>query len=345
MRFYYSIIAALLSTLLLCGASAQAQKSSGKGAGRGEGVGRGEGKAQGKGKGSGEGKLSELTVPTTETVSVWLTTGAGNITVRGWDRKEVHAQAKEAGTKFKLCNESAAASASNPAAHVEISLSSGESDESDSDEADSPVLLDVPRGAIVFLKSQEGDLDVEGVTEVHIEAVGGRVDMRRVARAIEVTSIGGDVTLEDSSGRARLNTIGGSIEVKDLRSVDASDFLKAKTASGDILLDRVATSRIEANTISGVIKLEGALAHNGFYNFSTTSGDMTLVIPSDSSFRLTARVSEGGEIVTEFPLKYTGAASPTSHTVHLGRMVGTYGSGDANINLISFSGTLRLRKK
>src|ERR1051326_7355353 len=105
MRFYSSIVALLLSTLLLCGASAHAQKSSGKGAGRGEGMGRGEGKGkgQGKGKGSGEGKLSELTVPTTETVSVWLTTGEGNITVRGWDRKEVHAQAKEAGTKLELC--------------------------------------------------------------------------------------------------------------------------------------------------------------------------------------------------------------------------------------------------
>ena len=342
MRFYSSIVVILLSVLLLSGASAHAQKSSGKGAGRGEGMGRGDGRGQGKGR--GEGKLSEQTVAATETVNVTLTTGAGNITVRGWDRKEVHVQAKEADAKVELRKSGGATEASTPAAHVEVLISSKSADDPDFDESDSPVSLDVPRGATVFLRTQDGDVDVEGVTEVHIEAIGGRVDMRRVSRAIEATSVGGDVTLEDSSGRARLNSIGGSIEVKDLRSSDASDFLKTKTASGDILLDRVATSRVEANTISGVIKLEGALAHGGFYNFNTTTGDVTIVIPADSSFNLTAKVSEGGEIVTEFPLKYRGASSPASH-MHAGRLVGTYGSGDANINLISFSGTLRLRKK
>src|SRR5947209_241020 len=343
MRFYTSIVVILLSVLLLGGASAHAQKSSGKGAGRGEGMGRGEGKGQGKGR--GEGKLSEQSVAATETVNVTLTTGAGNITVRGWDRKEVHAQAKEADARVELRKVGGAGVASNPASHVEVLISSKSDDDPDADESDSPVTLDVPRGATVFLKSQDGDVDVEGITEAHIEAVDGRVDMRRISRAIEATSIGGDVNLEDSSGRARLNTIGGSIEVKDLRSSDAGDFLKAKTASGDILLDRVATSRVEANTISGVIKLEGALARGGFYNFTTTSGDVTIVIPADSSFSLTAKVSEGGEIVTEFPLKYTSNTSPASHPVHTGRLAGTYGSGDANINLISFSGTLRLRKK
>ena len=342
MRFYTSIVAILLGALLLCNASAQAQKASGKGAGRGEGMGRGQGKGQGQGKGSGEGKLSELTVPTTESVSVTLTTAAGNITVRGWDRKEVHATAKKADTKLELCKTGAAANASNPASHIELSLSSGSSDESDSDESDSPVSLDVPRGATVFLKSQEGDVDVQDVTEVHVEAVDGRVDLRRISKAAEAGSVGSDVTLEDSSGRARLNAIGGSIEVKDFRALDASDFLKIKTVSGDILLERVGTARIEAGTISGVIKLEGALARSGSYNFNTMSGDVTLVIPADSSFNLTARVSEGGEIVTEFPLKYRGASSPQSHS---GRLAGTYGTGDANINLISFSGTLRIRKK
>lgn len=329
--------------LLLSGASAHAQKSSNKGAGRGEGMGRGEGK--GKGKGSGEGKLSELTVPTTETVSVTLTTRAGNITVRGWDRKEVHAQAKEAGAKLELCNTGTAATASNPAARIELSLSSASSDESDPDEADSPVSLDVPRGATVFLRTQEGDVDVQDVTEVHVEAVDGKVDLRRISKAAEAASVGSDVNLEDSSGRARLNAIGGSVEVKNFRALDSSDFLRARTASGDILLDRVGTARVEVSTISGVIKLEGALARGGSYNFTTTSGDVTLVIPADSSFRLNAKVSEGGEIYTEFPLKYTSATPPASHPVHAGRMIGTYGSGDANINLISFSGTLRLRKK
>jgi hypothetical protein len=76
----------------------------------------------------------------------------------------------------------------------------------------------------------------------------------------------------------------------------------------------------------------------------TTSGDVTLTMPADASFLLIAKVSEGGEIVTDFPLKYTGGASSVG-LISAGRMIGTYGKGDSTINLVSFSGTLRLRKQ
>src|SRR5947209_19778810 len=188
MRFYSSIVTVLLSTLLLCGASAHAQKSSGKGAGRGEGMGRGESK--GKGKGSGEAKLSDKIVAATKNVKVTLTTGAGNITVRGWDRKEVHAQAKEADARVELRKVGGADVASNPASHVEVLISSKSDDDPDADESDSPLILDVPSGATVFLKFQDGDVDVDGITEAHIEVVEGRVDIGRLFRAIYSTRNG-----------------------------------------------------------------------------------------------------------------------------------------------------------
>jgi hypothetical protein len=152
------------------------------------------------------------------------------------------------------------------------------------------------------------------------------------------------VILEDSSGRVRLNSVGGVIEARDIRAIDGSDFLKIKSISGDVILDRIGPARIEASAISGELKLLGPLARGGVYNFSTTIGDVTLLLPADSSFKVNAKVSESGEIVTEFPLKYSGDGSPAS-LLKAGRLVGAYGTGDATINLVSFSGTLRLRKK
>ncbi len=343
MRFHSSIVTLLLAALLVCGVSASAQKSSGKGTGQGKGTGRGEGRGQG---GAKPQPIEEKTATAIDTVNVTLTTSAGKITVRGWDRKEVHAETHEEGTKIELRKTCAPGDEKTPASRVDVLVANGSEGDPDYNEADtdSDISLDVPRGATVFLKTQDGDIEVADVAEVHVETSGGRVDLRRVARGTEVTSVGGDITLEESSGRARLGSLGGSIEVSDFRAETTSDFLKTKTVSGDILLEQIGPARVEANTISGEVKLEGALARGGVYDFLTTTGDVTLVLPTDSSFKLTAKVSENGEIVTEFPLKYKGSTSPFT-LMQTGRLLGTYGTGDATINLVSFSGTLRLRKR
>lgn len=330
MKFKQSAINILLVALLLCGTSAHAQKSKDKD----KGTGRNEDTAQ----------LIRQIITTTETVNVMLTTGAGKISVRGWDRNEVQAATKQAGTKIVL-RKTGAVDASVPATRIEVLVSekseAGETQD-DSSDVSSNVMLDVPRGATVYLKTQDGDVDVQDVVEAHVETSGGKVDLRRISKATEAASVGGDVSLEDISGRARLASIGGVVEVKNMRAIDANDFLKIKTVSGDMLLDRVGPARVEANTISGEVKFMGTLARGGIYNFTTTSGDVTLELPPDSSFKLNARVSQQGEIITEFPLAYKGTSSSA---ILQGHLTGNYGSGDATINLVSFSGTVRLRKK
>jgi DUF4097 and DUF4098 domain-containing protein YvlB len=346
MKSNSSIITFLLAVIIICGASAHAQKSSGTGKGRGEGTGRAQSAARGEGLGQG----SDAKLETAENVNITLTTGAGRIIVRGWERSEVHAQTRKPGTKIEL-RKAGAMDAAHPVGLIEILVSDKSKADEGEDEAqdescvtDSDVVLDVPRGATVYLKTQDGDIDVEGVTEAHVETADGRVEARRILKTTDVVSVGGNLALEDSSGRARLTSISGVIEVRDMRPLDASDFLKIRTAGGDILLDRVGPAHIEATTISGELRMMGPLAHGGGYVFTTTTGDVTLLLPADSSFNLNAKVSEGGEIITEFPLKYRGTASPLS-LLKAGRLVGTYGSGDARITLVSFSGTLRLRKQ
>jgi hypothetical protein len=330
MKFRPSIINILLTALIIiiCGASAQAQKTKDKEKGRTESA----------------AQLVQQTTPATANVNVALTTGAGKITVRGWDRNEVQAATKEEDAKIVL-RKMGAADASAPAARVVV-LVSDKSDEEEMDEDSSntsnDMMLNVPRGATVFLKTQAGDVDVEGVAEVHVETASGRVDLRHISKATEVASVEGEVTLEDAGGRARFSSISGMVEVKNLRALDANDFLRIKSAGGDILLDRIGPARVEATTITGEVRFTGALAHGGSYTFTTTTGDVTLELPADSSFKLNARVSERGAIDTEFPLAYKGTPSSS---VMQGHLTGNYGSGDAMLNLSSFSGTIRLRKR
>jgi putative adhesin len=350
MKFNSSIINLLLASLLLCGASAQAQTAAGKGEGQGQGAGQGIG--QGKGESvQQQGGEAVAMATTTNTVYVSVTTGAGSIVVHGWDKSEVRAQVRQPGSKIEMRKTSEPTEAANaPASRVEIMVSDkSEEDEDDEVNPDtcnsaSDVMVDVPRGATLYLKTQEGDIEVDNVAEAHVETTDGRIEARRISRVTDATSVGGDMTLEDASGRARLNSLGGVIEVRDLRQLNGGDFLTIRTVSGDILLDKIGPARVEAVTISGELRLIGPLARNGAYDFTTTNGDVTIMLPADSSFKLNAKVSESGEISTDFPLTYKGSGSPTT-PLQAGRVSGQHGSGDATIRLVSFSGTLRLKKQ
>jgi DUF4097 and DUF4098 domain-containing protein YvlB len=348
MKLKFYIVIALLASLLVCGLSAQAQKAKDKG--KGQGAGRGEGAGQGKGQGEGSDseKGIEAAISTTPNVNVILMSTTGKLTVRGWDRNEVHAQTTEPDSKIKL-RKTGGTDAANPTMRLDIVVVPNNAEDPEEEEAetcseDADVTIDVPRGATIYLKTENGDVDVDGVAEAHIETSDGRIEARRISKSIEVSSVGGDIALEDASGRARLSSINGVIEARDLRLLDGSDFLKIKTVSGDILLDRIGAPHVEAQTISGELRLTGPLARGGSYNFTTTNGDVTLLLPTESSFKLNAKISENGEIITQFPLTYKSQPSSTS-VLQGGRLVGTYGSGDANITLVSFSGTLQLRKQ
>jgi hypothetical protein len=350
MKFKFSIAALLLFAFLLCGSAnlAHAQKPINKDKGAGMGKGEGKGKGQGAGQGQGESisHIKEASVTAIETVNVSLTTGSGRIMVRGWDRKEVRAQTAQADTKIEL-RKTDGTDEKTPAMRLEILIyedsEDNEAEESACD-ADTDVMVNVPRGATVYLKTENGDIEVDGVAEAHLETTDGRIEAHRISKATEAASVNNDISLEDASGRVRLNSFAGVVEVRDLRAVDASDFVKIKTTSGDILLDRIGPARVDASTIGGELRFMGPLARGGIYNFTTTTGDVSIMLPVDSSFQLSARISEGGQIDTEFSLTNKGAVSPSSLS-QPGRLSGTYGKGEATINLISYSGTLRLKKQ
>jgi hypothetical protein len=272
---------------------------------------------------------------------------SGKITVRGSDRREVRAQVPK-GTHLDF-HRAADAAPENPARRLEVLVS----EEADDDTGEphfeqcsgsADLELDVPRDVTLFFKSKNGDFDIDSVAEARIETISGKISMSHITRAVEATSVDGDLSLTDSSGRVRLETFGGSVEATNISKVAEGDFFKARSINNDVVLENVNHSRVEVSTISGEITMRGPLARAGRYDLKTTSGDITLTMPADSSFQLAARVSENGEIITDFPLKYTGGVSSVS-LLSAGRMIGTYGKGDATINLISFNGTLRLRKQ
>jgi hypothetical protein len=288
--------------------------------------------------------ISEQTAAADQNVIVSLSVLSGSITVHGSDRRDVRVLTNDE-KRIELRRKDGTGG-NTPATRLQVLFYDSDENGGQADECggSTDVKMEVPRGATVILKTQEGDIDVSDVAEASAYTSNGDVSLRRVARAVEAKSNSGDVTLRDAGGHVRLNTISGSVEAINVSAIDGGDFLQAKTVSGDVTLESIGPARVEASTISGELNLTGALAPGGHYDFNTTSGDITLTLPGSASFKLAAQVFTSGEINTSFPIKQIGK-TPSSSPPNAGALIGTYGSGDATINLSSYSGTLRLIKK
>ncbi|HEY0546035.1 MAG TPA: DUF4097 family beta strand repeat-containing protein [Pyrinomonadaceae bacterium] len=276
---------------------------------------------------------------------------SGDITINGGDRREVRVSAED-GKKVTL-RRAENSNASTPATRLEALVSDADNQApvvSGDCLGASDMALEVPRGATVYVTTRDGDIDVSNVAEVRAESSSGAVSVAHVVREVEAASIDGDISVEESSGRMHLRSFSGAIEVVNAKMVEQNDFLEVKTTSGDVRLENVAQPHVEVNTLSGEVTLSGALARGGFYDLKTVSSDITLNMPESVVFQLTAKVSQGGEVITDFPLKYTGEMNNMKNSVYAisaGKISGTYGTGAASstINLVSFNGTLRLRKQ
>jgi len=301
---------------------------------------------------------AEQTVPAAPTVTVSICVEAGDVTVRGWERQEVRARAAEA-EKIELRRvvapgdaAAAAVPGSGPASRLEVLALVGEGDASrrapsGQQQCDliGNIELDVPRGSTVQIKAPGGDVAVENVAGVRVETRSGEVVLRGITKIVDASSGGGALSLLNSTGGVLLRTISGEIAATDVGPSAPEDKFWAKSTSGEVSLVNVAHAQVSATTATGDISFDGTLARTGRYDLKTHSGDIQLLLAPDASFQLNARVYQGGEIDTEFPIRQLPGSS--LGLLRDGRLTGLHGASDqfATLNLSSFDGTLELRRK
>ena len=267
---------------------------------------------------------------------------SGNITVHGWDRNQVHARMSD-GMQIEF----QPSATSNSAPPKELSLGmNGEPGPSKRCLPFGNLELDVPREATVNVQGGDAEINASGVAKVSINTQGGAVSVERVTGAVEVNTLGGEITVVNSQGAIKVHSVGGDIEVHDVRPRAPGDVCEVGNVGGDITLAQISQSQVKVSTVGGDVNFNSPLAHGGRYNFQTISGDLSLTLPPDSSFRLNATLQ--GEVDSDFPLKYSSSnVEETDNAVrHVPqRIEATYGTGDALITLSSFNGSIQLRKK
>ncbi len=276
-------------------------------------------------------------------VIVSACTLSGSFTVRGWGRNEVRVRSNGADIELTRIDQTKA----EQPTELKVTSLNRRGNARNSCLMFGGLEIDVPRGATIKLQTTSGDISVTDLGRAHVTTTSGSISLTKMKEETNANVIGGDISVRDSTGLFDLHAIGGSIDARDLNSVAVSDTLTASTVSGEVTLTHVTHQRVSLSSISGELTYSGELSRNGSYRFQNTSGQVHLLIPANSSFRLVANIGQSAKLSSDFDLNNTANQTMTSpgNRYESRRVVATVGGGDATIHISLLTGSVRISKR
>ena len=245
----------------------------------------------------------------------------GSITVRTWDRAQVRIVATHS-RRDKLRVRDA-----GEVVRVGMSSSLGPSGVVD-------IELTVPAAMPLNLGGTYTDITVEGTrAPITASTVQGDVNVKGGRDLVRLKSVQGRVALEGARGRVELTGVNKGISVADVQGD-----VTAETVNGGIAFERVESSNVDAGTVNGTITYDGTVRDGGIYSFRTHDGGITVLLPDRPSVTVTI-ASMQGRIASDFPYQLPAGSTPRR------RQTFQLGGGSARLEMESFSGTLRLRRR
>jgi DUF4097 and DUF4098 domain-containing protein YvlB len=260
----------------------------------------------------------EKTFDTTRTPQVILSNLRGQVVVRGWEKAQVHTVCIMVSPRVEVDADAlprtGAAERVQFATHVLDPLVTGNEETAD-------CTLEVPLGASLEIKNRQGGVQIENLQgqHAHVESADGLISAKDVAGHLVARSLGGDIQIVRASGRVEAVSITGSVRII------------APTSKN-----------LRANTNSGQIVYQGDFVPAGEYILSTYSGDIDLLCPPSASFELNARSVKGKlhNTLSLAPKRHVPFPVPAANS-----LLGTHNTGNATVELTSFSGTIRVRQQ
>lgn len=285
---------------------------------------------------------AEKSIAVDAKVNVSLCVSEGKLKVNGWERGEIRAFVSGgSAVGFKI--QQSGAPNKPPVWVMVLGFDPAKNKEPDADECLSgdEIELDVPRGAIVNVKSRESETTIKSVRRVTVTNVGGDIFLSNIAQGVEAETFEGDVTIENSGGALSLASTTGNITAFDVNPSEIGDVFKAKTVSGAIVLQQIGHRQAEANSNSGSIKFVGEFQSGGQYILGTQNGSISLSLPEKSSCKITASYGFGA-FNSELKLKNISEGGASKGKAQ--SLTALLGGGDANLSLTTYSGAIRIKK-
>lgn len=195
------------------------------------------------------------------------------------------------------------------------------------------------------LKPEELDasyeLTVPEESELEIRTDSSVIQVERVSGDLTFDSVGGDIHLKDTAGHMDIHTMGGSIVCEQ-----CSGRLTVRSVSGSIQILQPQLSSVRIATTSGNIFFDGAFLTHGTYTLKNGSGWIEVRFSGTDSFDLQAQTVSGSVQNEAEPFlkpDIHGRSHGSSRFVK--GFLGSVNSGLAKVDLSSFSGIIRIRKR
>ncbi len=229
---------------------------------------------------------------------------------------------------------------------VDIELRAPRSTDLDVETGSGPVTVSGIRGSIrlatgqgdINVRDTAGSLSIEtGSGDVVAESCQGVLELDNGQGTVTVKAARGDFKLETGSGSFTLTDLAGNLDVETGSGrVGVSRIrgdLKVEAGSGDVILEGVASRRVQVGTGSGDVSVEGYPLPDGCWELETGSGDVRLAIPATTACRLSVETGSGA-IDCRLPLR--------GREEEPGCLRGVLNRPDASVEVLTGSGEVVL---
>jgi DUF4097 and DUF4098 domain-containing protein YvlB len=195
-------------------------------------------------------------------------------------------------------------------------------DKAGDDEGKVDYEIQVPNGANVTVQVASGS--------IRAERIGGDVSLRSDSASLEARYI--------SNAHVHAHSVSGPITLANI----SSGHVEVGTGSGKVTLNNVTGPSVTVNTTSSPIAYDGDFGNGGAYQLSSHSGPIDVLLPSSASVEVKAE-SVNGSVQNDFPLQ---KKMHSDFTPQAGKSFQGYAnSGSSSVQLHSFSGTIRVKKR
>ena len=264
----------------------------------------------------------------TSTASIRLFAAVGELQVVGWDRDSVEMTGVvQSGSKVASAGGARGEKAKGMKMYIEAPNEQGG--------GEGKLVLHVPHGVRLWLKTGSADLDISGLTGgLDLNVVGGSITVHGNPREVRAESMDGNVTIDGSPEWLRAKTATGDISLRGGQDVGASTISGAIRATGG----EVERARLESTT--GAISFSSGVARGASIELESHSGAIDIFFLPRSDVELDAATITG--TITNWWTNTRPAKGGEGRGMTL---VTASGMGGAKIAVRTFKGSVQVRGK
>ncbi len=205
------------------------------------------------------------------------------------------------------------------------------------DIAGTDLVIEVPRGAEVFVETVSANVAIEGVEgKVGVETVSGTVgvDVPAANRRVRLESVSGEMTIVGTVTDLRAESVSGKIDVDGV-----SGEIEVSTTSGVIEVAGDDLRDVELGSVTGSITLEGDPKGRAEVEIENLSGSVAVYFSEAADAEIRVETFTGA-IDSDFE------ASLVSEAHGKGEWLRTVvGAGSATVKISTFSGPVQIKKR